>query len=330
MSHGEPLPRTVPPTAGPLASAAVSSASSCRLPSCTIAVVGDVHNAWEHEDELALQHLGVDLVLLVGDFGNEAVEVVRAIAQMSLPKAVILGNHDAWYSATDWGRKLRKGSVHEDRVQQQLDLLGASHVGYGKLDLPALGLTVVGSRPFSWGGPIWKHGAFYRQRYDIDSFEASTGRIMEFVKQAAHETLIFIGHCGPAGLGAQPDDPCGKDWEPLGGDHGDPDFAAAIAQAQLLGKRVPLVAFGHMHHQLRYTKARLRRAVDVQLETLYLNAASVPRILQTDRGRLRNFSLVTLEEGVVTQASLVWVQDDFTVCSQQVLYQTSQPVLASS
>ncbi len=72
-----------------------------------IAVVGDVHDLWEAEDELALKHLGVDLVLFVGDFGNESVEIVRQIAEIKLPKAVILGNHDAWYSATPWGQKKR-------------------------------------------------------------------------------------------------------------------------------------------------------------------------------------------------------------------------------
>jgi predicted phosphodiesterase len=70
-----------------------------------IAIVGDIHNQWEVEDAIALQELGVDLVLFVGDFGNEAVEVVRMIASVDLPKAAILGNHDAWYTASDWGRK---------------------------------------------------------------------------------------------------------------------------------------------------------------------------------------------------------------------------------
>ena len=70
-----------------------------------IAVVGDVHDRWEAEDELALKHLGVDLVLFVGDFGNESVEVVRQVASLDIPKAVILGNHDAWYTASVWGQK---------------------------------------------------------------------------------------------------------------------------------------------------------------------------------------------------------------------------------
>ena len=45
-----------------------------------IAIVGDVHDQWETDDEVALRHLDVDLVLFVGDFGNEAVELVGRLA----------------------------------------------------------------------------------------------------------------------------------------------------------------------------------------------------------------------------------------------------------
>lgn len=118
-----------------------------------IAVVGDVHQLWNDYDSEALEFLGIDLVLFVGDFGNEDVEVVRKIAELPLPKAAICGNHDAWYTATEWGRKKCPYDRNlEDRVQVQLDLLGDCHVGYGFLDLPQFSLTIVGSRPFSWGG----------------------------------------------------------------------------------------------------------------------------------------------------------------------------------
>jgi uncharacterized protein (TIGR04168 family) len=304
--------------------------------SLTIAVVGDVHDLWDEEDGLALKHLGVDLVLLVGDFGNESVEVVRSIAALDLPKAAIFGNHDAWYTATEWGqKKCPYDRQQEDRVQQQLDLLGAAHVGYGKLDLPELGLTVVGGRPFSWGGSSWKNEVFYQERYGISSFEASVDRIMAAVQQAAASTLIFIGHCGPTGLGDRAEDPCGRDWRPLGGDYGDPDLATAIAKTQSLGKSVPLVAFGHMHHQLRHTKEHLRKSLHSSEGTVYLNAARVPRIINTETDapagkihqRLRNFSLVTLTAGVVTRAALVWIDQDFVVRSEQILYQYPSSVV---
>jgi uncharacterized protein (TIGR04168 family) len=285
-----------------------------------IAIVGDVHDRWEAADEVALQLLGVDLVLFVGDFGNESVQVVREIAAVKLPKATVFGNHDAWYSASDWGKqKCPYDRQKEDWVQDQIDLLKETHVGYSKLDFPELQLTVVGSRPFSWGGDVWKNAEFYKERFGVTSFAESTAKIVAAAQTAAYDTVIFLGHNGPVGLGSNADDPCGKDWQPLGGDYGDPDLTEAIALVRKLGKTIPLVTFGHMHHDLRYTKQHLRKTFVISSEgTMYLNAARVPRIIQTPQGdKLRNFSLVYLQGGVVTQASLVWMGKDFTVVSEE-------------
>jgi uncharacterized protein (TIGR04168 family) len=289
-----------------------------------IAIVGDVHDQWEDADEIALKHLEIDLVLFVGDFGNETVELVGRLAALDLPKAAIFGNHDAWYTASDWGRsKSPYDPAVEDRVQQQIDLLGASSVGYGKLDFPQFNLSVVGSRPFSWGGPEWKYSDFYQQRYGIDSFAASIDRIVEMGMQATCEHLIIIGHNGPTGLGDEPESICGKDWgEPLvGGDYGDPDLAAAIARLQAQGKSMPLVTFGHMHHKLRHTKERLRQPIVVRPGTVYLNAARCPRIISTIERTVRNFSLVTIVDGKVAQAGLVWMTEDFQVGLEEVYWQ---------
>ncbi|MDX2228331.1 MAG: TIGR04168 family protein [Leptolyngbyaceae cyanobacterium bins.349] len=292
----------------------------------TIAVVGDVHDQWEAADHEALHHLGIDLVLFVGDLGNESVEVVRAIAALDLPKAVILGNHDAWYTATDWGRKkCPYDRTYDNRFQQQLDLLGDVHVGYGKLDFPQFGLSVVGARPFSWGGSEWKYSEFYQTQYGVSSFAESTRRIVAAAKQATCDTILLLGHCGPLGLGDQPEDPCGKDWQPLGGDHGDPDMTDAIDQIRTLGKRLPLVAFGHMHHSLRHTKQHLRTPASTRNDTLYLNAASVPRIVQENHLRRRNFSLVQFCHGKILQASLVWVDHTYAIAVEQVLYRAQPP-----
>ncbi len=302
--------------------------------SIKIAVVGDVHNQWEAEDGMALQHLGVDLVLFVGDFGNEAVEVVRQIAALEIPKAVIMGNHDAWYTASHWGRKRSPyDQKKEDWVQQQLELLGATHVGYGKLDFPEFKLSVVGSRPFSWGGPEWKNEKFLRKRYGVNNFAESRERIVEAAQNTAYETLIFLAHNGPFGLGSEPEDICGKDWQPLGGDYGDPDLAEAITKVRDLGKKIPLVTFGHMHHSLRHTKERLRTTLcRSPQETVYLNAASVPRIITEEDSssvspqlmRRRNFSLVSLVDGEVQQISLVWMGEDYQIVSQTILYSQDQ------
>jgi len=280
-----------------------------------IAVVGDVHDQWQEADRLALHHLGVDLVLFVGDFGDESVEIVRAIAAVDLPKAAIMGNHDAWYVS-------RRHKPHtEDRIQQQLDLLGSDHVGYSFQDFPNLHLSVVGSRPFSWGGQEWRNSNFYRDRYGVNDFEESTERIMSAVQESGQQNIIFLGHNGPLGLGDRYWDICGRDWLPEGGDYGDPDLAAAIAQTRLLGKNIMLVAFGHMHHDLlRISQDKMRTPVYIDAPgTVYLNAARFPRIVPTPTGSDRNFSLVTINNGIVTQASLVWLNQDLEIVLEEVL-----------
>lgn len=82
--------------------------------SVRLAIVGDVHGDWcERRDGAALRALGqsspLDAVLLVGDFGEENLPMVSALAATpppaTPPRIVILGNHDAWYSLTSKGRR---------------------------------------------------------------------------------------------------------------------------------------------------------------------------------------------------------------------------------
>lgn len=307
-----------------------------RPKSVTIAIIGDVHDRWDACEESILKRLGVDLVLFVGDFGNESVALVERIAAMDLPKAAVMGNHDAWYTATPWGRtQCPYDRKKEDWVQQQLDALGSAHVGYGGLDFPGFNLTVVGSRPFSWGGSEWKYKRFYRDRFGVRNFRESTERMMQAVKSAAYSTIIFLGHCGPHGLGDRPEALCGKDWGrvSIGGDYGDPDFADAIAQTQAMGKNIPLVAFGHMHHSLRHRQDRERDKVFYDGQTLYLNAASVPRIrdhktqvhhrqdYSQEGDRLYNVSLVQLLAGKITSARLVWANQTGDILKSEGLYE---------
>jgi uncharacterized protein (TIGR04168 family) len=295
-----------------------------------IAAIGDVHDQWEIEDNQALQNLGLDLALFVGDFGNESVEIVRTVAAAAVPKAVILGNHDAWYTASEWGRKKSPYDHNlEDRVSQQLEILHDTHVGYAKRDFPALDLAVVGGRPFSWGGEEWKNPQFYGDRYQIHNFAESTAKIMEAALSATADQLIFLGHNGPLGLGSAAHAPCGRDWQPLGGDFGDPDLSGAIRQAIAAGKRVPLVVFGHMHHRLRYTKKHLRQTIATdQQGTVYLNCAAVPRIAHTPQGRLGNFSLITLQDYQVEEISLAWVSSSGRIVQQETLYHSETQDLA--
>lgn len=296
-------------------------------PSIKIAVIGDIHDAWDEADPRALAQLSVDLVLFVGDFGNEAVDVVEAVSTLELPYAASFGNHDAWYTATPWGTKnCPYDRSKEDWVQQQLDLLAEAHVGYTHRAFPQLELSVVGGRPFSWGGPDWRCAGFYRDRFGVTNFAESTAQIANAAAQAPSETIIFLGHNGPSGLGDQAEDPCGKDWKQLGGDFGDPDLRDAIATTRTSGKRVPLVTFGHMHHNLRHTKSVQRKRLCVDAAgTVYLNAACVPRIIKTEQGLQRNFSLVTLQNHQVMDVQLVWVDAGHHIASSETLYSKAAP-----
>nr|GLL20320.1 uncharacterized protein LOC109191796 [Ipomoea trifida] len=104
-----------------------SMASSVR-----IAVVGDVHDDWDlEEDRKALQYLKSEVEFLVslplflgelasGDFGNENVDLVKSIADLEITKAVILGNHDAWNTSQFSGKE-------KDGVQLQLECCLKTH-----------------------------------------------------------------------------------------------------------------------------------------------------------------------------------------------------------
>jgi uncharacterized protein (TIGR04168 family) len=286
-----------------------------------IAVIGDVHEHWNEYDTEALEFLAVDLMLFVGDFGNESVKVIEDIAKINIPKALIMGNHDAWFTATKWGREKSPYDHNlEDRVQQQLDILGSNHVGYSSLDFPELKLSVVGSRPFSWGGSKWKCDEFYHQRYDVKNFQESTEKIISAVKKTSYEHIIFIGHNGPFGLGANPEDTCGKDWNPIGGDFGDPDFQDAITLSRKMGKKISLVAFGHMHHSLRHTKERLRTIVNQDnYNTIYLNAAATPRIQDINGEKIHKFSIVTLDINKIMEIKLVFISEEMKIINEQIL-----------
>lgn len=281
--------------------------ASITSSSCRIAIIGDVHSQWSWTDNQLLQKLAVDLVLFVGDFGNEDVSIAKIVSELELPKAVILGNHDAWFSATSWGQsQCPYDRSQEDWVQAQIEILGDSYVGYGQRSFPQFNLAVVGGRPFSWGGDQWRNQKFYQSRFGINGFAESTAKIVAAAESASAKQLIFIGHNGPTGLGDQPEDICGRDWVPIGGDFGDPDLAAAIDRLQSQGKSIPLVAFGHMHHQLRHRTDRLRVPARQIGQTLYLNAARCPRVVNYPP-ILHNFSIVTLQDGRVVEASLIWV-----------------------
>ncbi|KAJ7979634.1 Calcineurin-like metallo-phosphoesterase superfamily protein [Quillaja saponaria] len=222
--------------------------SSMAANSARIVIVGDVHDEWSiQEDSSALQLLQPDLVLFTGDFGEENVELVQSVASLAFPKAVILGNHDAWYTKQFSGRP-------KDRVQKQLECLAEEHVAYKRLDFPLIKVSVIGGRPFSCGGEGLFRKRLLSARYGVQDMDRSAKRIYEVASSTPEDHMvIFLAHNGPTGLGSNLNDICGKDWVFEGGDHGDPDLAKAISLLKESSNfSVPLVVFGHMHKELAH------------------------------------------------------------------------------
>ncbi|KAG2665145.1 hypothetical protein I3760_16G116200 [Carya illinoinensis] len=289
-----------------------------------IAVVGDVHDDWNlHEDTKALQFLQPDLVLFTGDFGNENVELVQSVASLGFAKAVILGNHDSWFTQRFSGKR-------KDGVQLQLECLGEEHVAYRYLDFPLMKLSVVGGRPFSCGGEQIFRKRLLSARYGVQDMDGSAKRIYEAVLRVPEgHIVVLLAHNGPTGLGSNVDDICGKDWVFGGGDHGDPDLAQAISLLKETGKfSIRVVVFGHMHKELAYRNG-LRKMIVVGADnTIYLNGAIVPRVKRlineqgtADRsfmtnetpptpesiGTKRAFTLVEILDGTVDKIAEIWV-----------------------
>ncbi|XP_015892809.3 uncharacterized protein LOC107426991 [Ziziphus jujuba] len=309
--------------------------------SARIAIVGDVHNYWNlEEDTKALQLLQPDLVLFTGDFGEENVELVQSVANLQFAKAVILGNHDSWYTQQFSGKR-------KDGVQLQLECLGKAHVAYQCLDFPLEKLSVVGGRPFSCGGEKMFRKKLLSARYGVEDMDGSAKRIYRAALRAPDDHfVILLAHNGPTGLGSNLDDICGKDWVFGGGDHGDPDLAQAISLLkETSGVSVPLVVFGHMHKELAHGKG-LRKMIVVGTDnTIYLNGAVVPRVrslvneqepsnnsLTNDephlptterRGTIRAFTLVEILGGIVDKIAESWVSvvgEKATLEEEHILY----------
>ncbi|MEX1315827.1 MAG: TIGR04168 family protein [Synechococcaceae cyanobacterium] len=284
------------------------------MPVLRLAVVGDPHGAWDASDADLLACVAPDALLVVGDLSDGHPRIPAALRRLPLPLACILGNHDAGRDPS--GRTL----------QRQLNALGELHCGWGLRELRPPGLTVVGARPGTAGGGFHLSRAVTAV-YGPLGLEESAQRITAAALAADPALpLVLLAHCGPAGLGSTASDPCGRDWKKPSCDWGDQDLALAIRDIQAR-RALPLVVFGHMHHQLRRGRGQRRSCCLDRAGTVYLNAASVPRHGRDPAGReLRHFSWVELEVAdplrpLVLLASHRWYGLDGQLLYEERLHQ---------
>lgn len=264
-----------------------------------IACVGDIHGMWNEHDEAALRAFQPDLALFVGDYGDENVAVTQRVADFAnsvdFGVSTVFGNHDAFYTVSSRKQSYAPYDVKTTcRVSDQIRMLDAFDVSYRSVAFDSIAMSVCGGRSFSHGGPNWKYKQFFRNFVGVSSMADSTAKLNDAVMRSQFDTLVFLSHSGPVGLGDGPEDPCGKDWgDHPGGDYGDVDLRAAIENARSRGMRVPLTVFGHMHKKLQGDRGN-RIMVKTEPDgcsggqTVMLNAAVVPR---HKRGPLPNTSL---------------------------------------
>jgi uncharacterized protein (TIGR04168 family) len=262
-----------------------------------VAVIGDLHSAWEVEDIGYFQRADYPLVLVTGDLGhagsNDARRIARSFAQLAPKVLVMPGNNDA----ADYPHIRAEITYRRARADLLLDAVadgdsispsrgGAQLCGYSlhPLALNRFELTVVAGRPFSMGGPELAFPEALARLHDVHSLRDSTERLCALVDDAISDHLVFLAHNGPAGLGAAPEDLWGRDFHPDAGDWGDLDLSAAIDHARQRGRNVLAVVAGHMHWAVVGQESVTRRWQLQRDGILYVNAARVPRVF-TYQGR---------------------------------------------
>ncbi len=252
-----------------------------------IAVVGDVHSAWQPFDVHYFNQSDYALVLVTGDLGSSArrdgVSIARSLAHLEKRTLIMPGNADA----PEYAKLAAEFSYQRGRagLMDALDANprgGVEIVGYGlhTAELGARSVSLISARPFATGGSVLSSPELLEQSFGVRSLAESSERLRALVDRATTDALVFLAHNGPAGLGEDAAALWGRDFDPRAGDWGDADLADALAHASARGRRPIAVVAGHMHWRLR--GGGLRRWKLERDGVVFVNAARVPRIFEAE------------------------------------------------
>ena len=264
-----------------------------------LALIGDVHHAWNEVDTAYFNASDHDAVLFVGDIYNYSLQrglrAAAELAQLDKPALLVPGNHDAVHPAQLAAEITRRPSLiritaygHDARVKALREAVGGVQVGGYSVHQLEEGLDVIAGRPHAMGGSSISFAPHMATAFGVRSLEDSIERLKQCVNDSTAERVLFLAHNGPTGLGPRRSDLWGVDFRREEGDFGDEDLRVAIEYARSIGKKVLAVLAGHMHHRL--LGGGRRRWYERKDGVLYVNAARVPAHL---RGPQRDSSTTT-------------------------------------
>jgi len=253
------------------------------------ALIGDIHGFWNQKDTEYFNQSDYDALFFTGDLGR-----LRYYGSF-LPKFTLSGlTKKAFLIPGNWDGTNIFGMLGE--ITNQSILKRAGSIGYAKRmkafselvrPVPVMSyssivlseekdLALIVTRPHAMGGGF----SFSRnisQHHFVANMEESILKLKKIVDTVKQENIFFLSHNGPKGLGSERTSIYGADFKPEGGDFGDEDLMHAISYAKDIGKKVPAVLSGHMHHGIPALKKE-RQSLLYAGGTFYINGAKVPRI----------------------------------------------------
>lgn len=284
-----------------------------------IAIIGDIHGAFDDTDIAAFNQSPYDLLLFTGDlpgfpWARRLRPVAQRLARLQKPALLIPGNHDIHNplqflaAIFRWGWLARPAGwrmpAHHQALQQWLAPVAVGAYSTHPYAIDGLSFAVVAGRPYSMGGPAMSYAPFLRKVYGVKTVADSTTLLKAQVDATAPRRLIFLAHNGPTGLSGAPDSIWGRDFGPGEGDWGDRDLEEAIAYARTQGKEVVAVVAGHMHHETG--QGQWRRWHVERQGTHYINAAQVPRIIRQEDATMRHHIRLSLAEAGARVEERCW------------------------
>jgi uncharacterized protein (TIGR04168 family) len=277
-----------------------------------IAIIGDIHLEYDEKDTDYFNESNYDLLLFVGDLSglrkpSLSISVAKELSNLEKPAVIIPGNHDVHNVLQIIAEVLNNpflvwlvGLPHKRfhvKLLSQLEPVVLGGYSLHPFRTNGINVDIISARPYAMGGSSLSYSPLLKRLYGVRTMEDSVELLQQKIDESESENLIFLAHNGPWGLGENPTDIWGCDFDPERGDFGDRDLTEAVQYANTLGKRVLAVIAGHMHLQTYLGPKPVwrrgipgpERSIMVEKEGIvYVNSARVPRKYQQGSNFIRH------------------------------------------